>query len=276
MRRVIEERHVTLLAGIAIMMITMLTVPASAGERGPAQPPTAFLMSGCTAGPAPQVERGAFSQHPGSALTVRLASDGTGVLEARVGELEIRKAVQPNGHHVLALQMRNDQVTITANGAVVEVRRGDEAATLDLFGTTEDAFLQTRKVLAGSRAIRAFRTLVMNLDPASEETPATAALMVSDALVGFLDGDVGAVERLGRRFVEKRAARIRPASLFKGPGCFEIYEAEVLRAWKDYQDCRDSFAWWNPLKEGCTLRWLLWAESAWFSFLGCSAIPFAR
>ena len=115
-----------------------------------------------------------------------------------------------------------------------------------------------------------------NVEPAFEQSPAGAALLLSDALVGLLDGDIGAIERLGRGIAARRAARLRPAHFSNSPGCFEIYEAEVIRAWIDYQECRNSFAWWNPLKEGCTLRWMLWAESAWFSFIGCSAVPIAR
>jgi hypothetical protein len=262
---------------MAVIMTTAMASAAIAEEKGPALPMAAFVRGGCTSGGAtrtiPQV---VFGQGPGSALSVRLAADGTAVLEATAGELRVRKVVHPNGHFVLTLQARNDQVTIRADGTVFDVRRGDESATIDPFVTTEERFLDVKKLLAGSRAVRAFRGIAASLAGASELTPGGTALVASDALVGYLDGDVGAVERLGRRFLDRRAAQLRSVNLLRGPGCYEIYEAEVIRAWSDYLECRDSFAWWNPLKEGCTLRWMLWAESSWFSFLSCSAFPFAR
>jgi hypothetical protein len=245
---------------MAVIMTTAMASAAIAEEKGPALPMAAFVRGGCTSGGAtrtiPQV---VFGQGPGSALSVRLAADGTAVLEATAGELRVRKVVHPNGHFVLTLQARNDQVTIRADGTVFDVRRGDESATIDPFVTTEERFLDVKKLLAGSRAVRAFRGIAASLAGASELTPGGTALVASDAL-----------------FLDRRAAQLRSVNLLRGPGCYEIYEAEVIRAWSDYLECRDSFAWWNPLKEGCTLRWMLWAESSWFSFLSCSAFPFAR
>jgi hypothetical protein len=47
----------------------------------------------------------------------------------------------------------------------------------------------------------------------------------------------------------------------------------VVRAAAQMEQCMGQFGVWNPMRQVCAGVWTLQVESAWFSFLGCSAIP---
>jgi hypothetical protein len=138
----------------------------------------------------------------------------------------------------------------------------------------DESLLAVQQVLAGSAALRQLRSLARDLEEVVDVRPAVAGVAVTDALLGFLGGDPGAPARLASRMRARREARMRQVALAEEPtGCYQKWEREVMTAWIEYEACQDDFAWWNPLKEACTVRYLVWVESAWFSFIGCSALP---
>jgi hypothetical protein len=162
-------------------------------------------------------------------------------------------------------------VEIRAGQDVLTVTRGASSASVALSSATEDDRLAVRLLLAGSRSVRALRVLGAELAAGAERSPGGLALILTDAVVGFLDGDVTAVQRVAERLGKKRVS-VRQAR--EELGCYERWESEVIRAWDDYQECQAVY-FGNPVwRDACGLRWMLWAESAWFAFLKCAGSPF--
>jgi hypothetical protein len=243
--------------------------PGVAGKTGRVSAPTrsSLAVEAGLGGQAQVDHRGAGT------FSVGFTPDGAGLVVGSAGELEYRKQVFQDGRFAIWLKARKEIVRIEGNPGVVRVVRGNRSAAIDLAAGGEDDFDKVRTLLAGSKAVRLFRLLAATFDPSTEETPAATAMLVSDALIGWLDGDVGAAGRLGRRMAERHGKLMRRIGLQDDVSCYREWESEVVYAWDDYEACQDAFEWWNPLREGCSLRWIMWVESAWFSFLTCSAIP---
>jgi hypothetical protein len=102
-------------------------------------------------------------------------------------------------------------------------------------------------------------------------SPGTLALLLADAVVGVLNGDVAAAQRLAERVGGRGGPAVRRASAEQG--CYEKWEAEVIRAYDSYMWCIAQYPGLTQWADACGWRWLLWAESAWFSFLACSGSP---
>jgi hypothetical protein len=243
--------------------------PASAGTTRTASAPTygSLLPKGADGG---QTQAGRRADVRWSA---GFAPDGSGVVIGSAGEVEYRKQVFADGRFAIWLKAPKEVVRIDGSPGTVRVVRGNRSAVLDLTTDASEGFDKVRALLAGSKAVRLFRLFAATLDPSTEETAAGTAILVSDALVGWLDGDVGAARRLGRQMADRYGKLVRHVRLQDDVGCYREWESEVVYAWEDYEACQGSFDWWNPLRELCSFRWILWVESAWFSFLTCSAFP---
>ena len=203
-----------------------------------------------------------------------VARDGAARMTMKAGDLEVEKTVYADGRFQLVLQAGNDRMSVALGAGLLDVQRGNRRVRLDIGQASDDDWLRVKTLLAGSRALRLLRTLAFNLEPATQRTPAGTAVMSSDAVLGFLDGDVAAVARLGQQMRAARQARIRTVAFDEGEkDCYKTYEALVVRAADEYDACRHSFYWWDPRQQACIFVWTLEAESAWFQFLGCSAIP---
>jgi len=204
------------------------------------------------------------------ALATGLTAEGTAVLRGHAGDLEFRKEVWPDGRLRLDLVVGAEKVTLVAAQGVIDVVCNDRSAHLTLSTAREGDLLRVAALLAGSSVVRKFRLLAAGLQGNPGRTPEEVGTLLIDALVGLLGGDAGAVDRLGQRFKARRPD-VRLASL--SVSCYEKWEAEVIQAWNDYEACFNEIPPWNPMRLGCGARYLLWAESAWFSFLSCSALP---
>jgi hypothetical protein len=230
-------------------------------------------MARPSATPSVQVHHDAQT---GATFFFSLTRDGATRMTSKAGDLDVEKTVFPDGRSQIVLQAGNDRVIVTIAVAVVDVQRGSRRLHIDVSHVTDDELLRVKTLLAGSRALRLFRTLAYSLEPATVRAPAGTAMASSDAILGFLDGDVAAVDRLGQRMRAARQARIRTVAFADGEGkdCYAEYEALVVKAADDYDSCRHTFSWWNlPAQAACAGVWSLQAESAWFQFLGCSAVP---
>jgi hypothetical protein len=133
-----------------------------------------------------------------------------------------------------------------------------------------------RALLAGSKAVRQFRTLAYGLPVADAASPLGAAFQVTATFLSLLDGDVDAARRLAARGRSEPGvgggapASKSPAVQFDG-SCYDRYVSEIVSAWNDYGACLAGSVW--PFTDLCACEWLLRAESSWFGFLSCSAIP---
>lgn len=212
-------------------------------------------------------------RRPDLVFSVAPLADGRGELAARSGSFELRKKVAPNGETTIHLESREDSLVVTMTEGGVTVRRGRARAELSAVSPDEASMLEVQRVLAGSQALRQLRALAADLESVTDSGPEVVAVTISDAVLGFLAGDAGAPGRFASRMKARRDARMRQV-LLRQEGCYPRWEDEVLYAWSEYQACLDDFEWWNPIKEACTIRYLVWVESAWFQFLKCSALPF--
>jgi hypothetical protein len=205
-----------------------------------------------------------------AAVATALTAEGTAVLHGHAGDLEFRKEVWPDGRLRLELVAGADKVTLVAAQGVIEVVCNDRSARLTPSTAGEGDLLRMAALLAGSGAVRKFRLLAAGFQANTGKTPEEVGTLLTDALVGLLGGDAGVVDRLGQRFKPRRPD-VRLAAL--SVSCYERWETDVIRAWGDYEACFNEISPWNPMRLGCGARYLLWAESSWFSFLSCSALP---
>jgi hypothetical protein len=195
-------------------------------------------------------------------------------MTVKAGDLEAEKTVYPDGRFRIAVRAGDDRFAVVFSPAGIDVERQSRRRHIDLDAVTDDDWLRVKVLVAGSRGLRLFRTLANTLDPATLETPAGTAILLSDAVLGLLDGDVGAVGRLGRQMRVAYQARIRPVALGQEfLQCYRKYEAAVDMALMEYGECTARYWSFDPRQYLCDMEWLLKAESAWFQFLSCSAIP---
>ncbi|MCX6551335.1 MAG: hypothetical protein NTY02_10095 [Acidobacteria bacterium] len=202
---------------------------------------------------------------------VRLTGSASAALQVQVSwpEIEFRKVIQANGDYNVRMRSRHDLVVMVRTGDRLRVTRNGRTATVSLAQTDEAGLDQAQEVLAGSRAVRAFRALEARLADETRESAPGIALETVDALLGILQGDTSILYR--------RRARLS-GQLFRvassgGNACFETYAIDVTASWDDLVRCIDEVSWFPGLQEGCALIWLLRVESSWFQFIGCSSIP---
>lgn len=258
-----------------LMICYPFTGPAEAGWTGDAPQCVAVLKASSarpTAAPSLQVHHDA---HANATFFFSLARDGASRMTLKAGELDVEKTVYHDGRFQIALQAGEDRMSVVVGLAVLDVARGNRHLHIDIGQASDEDWLQVKTLLAGSRALRLFRALAYNLDPATLRKPAGASIVSSDAILGYLDGDLAAVARLGQQMRTARQARIRTVALGEEPedSCYKKWEAAVVAAADEYDKCRHSFPWYSPAQAGCVLVWTLQAESAWFQFLACSAVP---
>lgn len=206
-------------------------------------------------------------------FSARFPRPGVAVLTARAGELQVEKTVGADGRIRIDLKADKDDVSVALSLTAIDVVRAGQAMHFESTELGEEQVLSINRLLAGSRAVRLMRLLAAHLDEKTVKKPAGAAMLLVDAIVGDLSGDPAAVERLGRAYAARKQAGIKRVMEEEGPGCYERYEAEVVRAYNDWALCTIEAPF---LRSWCNWRWTLWAESAWWSFLSCSAFPFIR
>ena len=261
----------------AILMVAGLLGAAgarAAGAEGPAEPLRACGTGGGVTGltsSGPWVAQDQAGAGSGPRVTTGLSADGSAVVRATAGDLAVTKTVDPSGRFTIRLRRGTDLVQIAGNATEVVVTRRGRSVRLEAGAAGEDEFLAVKSLLAGSRSVRAFRVLAAGIGSEAEQTPSGMALTLTDAMIGLLDGDVTAVHRLAERLVRKRAG-VRLVT--RGEGCYEGYEGEITRAWNDYADCAGTYWYISAWRDACGLRWVLWVESAWFSFVKCAFVPF--
>jgi hypothetical protein len=229
------------------------------------------MLAWTTADAAPAARPG--QPQAGAELTYSLRpdTDGSFVLAASSSEVTMRKSVYEDGHSVTVLERGTDRVTISATHAGVVVSRNGRSATIGTDARDDEPWVRVRALLAGSPAVRAFRTLTSALETDEGRSPEHLGVLVSGALVGQLDGDQGAVARLNR------ALRARFGGPFKrvraGTDCWAAYQAGVMKAAADLEACLNPMSMWNPMRNVCAFVWTIQVEGLWFAYLSCCSVP---
>jgi hypothetical protein len=196
--------------------------------------------------------------------------DGSIQIEGRGGDLTFRKKVRQDGSFLLDMEAPHDKVTVAFSARAISIRRDRRTVTLSLGDGREEDLDRARRLLADSRAVRLLRIAASAAEAASDDGPSAAALVASDALVGFLSGDVGAPGRAARHLARRARARVRPVAL--QTDCYYDWEHKVFMASYDWEACASDFSVWNPIRNLCAARWLLAVESYWFTFIACSGL----
>ena len=241
-------------------------------------------LASCVAGPVAPVAPVALSAFPRSSaarpagqvrhfprqnltFSASTTTEGDVQLEARNGELGLRKKVSGNGRYSLELEAPRDKVVLGVTEEKITVTRGKKTIVLTA-DTADDNMDDVRRLLADSKAVRLLRSAGAEFDASDEDSPATVALLLSDSLIGALTGDVGAPRRLARRLSRHAGSAIRPVG-GRPNTCYYQWEQTMIWAFMDYEECyfleRNWLGW-------CALRWTMQAESAWFSFISCSGL----
>jgi hypothetical protein len=201
-------------------------------------------------------------------LEVRPAESGGIEIAGRRGDLQIKKTVQGNGAFALELTSGHDRVAVAVNPQGTTVTRGKVAATLTRANPSEDEADRIRRALSDSKAVLQFRSVAAALIDAEDRSSAALAVIMADAVVGGLTGDVGAARRTARHLARPERARQRPVGM--ALDCYALMEQRFVEAWNDLYLCVGSVYGSFLYERLCGARWILQAESYWFGFMSCS------
>lgn len=274
---VVRTRHVILpavaIAG-ALAAGAERTAGATAGGLRPPVPlaacgaatPVAAMprpQAGLAARPAGQVRH---YQKPNLTFSASTTVEGEVQIEASGGDFGFRKRVQSSGAYTLDLEAGRDTLRFRVTGTDITVTRGREVVIV-LPDSPESVAITVRRMLSDSGAVKKLRQVGAMFEAAEDDSPAAAAVLLSDALVGSLTGDVGAPHRIAK-LLSKRARSLNRSAGDRPPNCYSQWEQTMMWVWMDFEECAIlwNYGFW------CTARWTLQTESAWFSFLSCSGL----
>ena len=214
-------------------------------------------------------------------FSLGMTADGAAWSRVESGDLTVDKWATASGDATIVLNYRKDRVAFTIKSSGYTASRGTRSALFSPTDASEDRRTAFRTLLVGSPAVRAFRALTARLE--RREGPDTTAMisaLVDGAIVATLDGDEGAVDRVGRRFARRIRAGQRLASSamstqseFKD--CVGMYERALMYSWDAYTGCLNTNSYWAyffyaPL---CALEFGARSQQYAYQFIACMAIP---
>jgi hypothetical protein len=239
-------------------------VPLAACVAAGAQVATPPIMrANLAARPIGQVRH---YQKPNLTFSASTTVDGEVQIEASGGDFGFRKRVQSSGAYTLDLQAGSDTLTFRVTGSEITITRGKQTRVIT-HDLNESIAADVRRMLSDSAAVRKLRLAGAMFEADEDDSPAAAAVLLSDAVVGALTGDVGAPHRIAR-LLAKRARSLSRTAGQRPPSCYSQWEQTMMWVWMDFEECSVlwNYGFW------CTARWTLQTESAWFSFLSCSGL----
>lgn len=201
------------------------------------------------------------------AFGLSMTPDGSIQVDGRAGDLIIRKTVAQNGEFTLELDA-GDRVVVAFTAHAIRVTRGRKTIVLTPEARRDDDFQRAHVLLAESRAVRLFRTTAAAIQHSEDDSAPAAAMVMADALVGTLTGDVGATVRAARHLSRHARPRFRTVAL--AANCYGTWEQQVVGAADELDACVRDVGYWSLWTVVCSLRWHLAVESYWVSFLTCS------
>lgn len=215
--------------------------------------------------PAAQVSR---NEKADVTLELRPSANGGVEVSGQSGDLRITKTVQSNGEFVLELANSHDTVSIAVTGQGTTVLRGRTSVRIPRGASVGQSEEKARKLLAESGAVLQLRGLAATLLEAEDRSASSLALIMADATVGMLTGDVGAPRRIARFLAHRVNGNARPASMVLD--CFALMETRMVEAFSDYVGCYDSVYPNSLFTNLCGYRWVIQVESYWFGFISCT------
>jgi hypothetical protein len=275
---VVRTRHV-MMPALAIAGALAVGAGRAAEATSPAwHPPVplaACAPSGVAAAASPSPQSGAAArpagqvrhyQKPNLTFNASTTVEGEVLLEGAGVDFGFRKKVQSSGRYSLDLEAGRDKVALRVTESEITISRGGQViiVTPDAPEAVADS---VRRLLADSAAVRKLRSAGAVFEADEDDSPAASAVLLSDAVVGALAGDVGAPRRVAR-LLSKRARAMSRSAGQRPPSCYYQWEQSMMWVWMDFEECA---VLWN-YGGWCTARWTLQTESAWFSFLSCSGL----
>lgn len=219
---------------------------------------------------APTIRPAAQVRHferPGITFSANTTVDGAIQVEGRGGDLSFRKKVFYDGRFTVELEAPRDKVALALSEHAITITRGKKTIKLTPEGSDDD-FDNVRRLLADSRAVRLLRSAGAAFEATEDDSAAAASLLLADALVGVLTGDVGAPRRVSNRLTRHARAQMRPVAA--GTNCYYQWEQAVVVAQFELLDCYGDVGMASYLAYLCSARWYLQVESYWFTLLTCS------
>lgn len=219
----------------------------------------------------------------GVMFKAELDDDNRAMLRATSVDFQFEKSVTSSGETRLRIVAADDTVLVSLSQQLMTVSRGTGTLRFDPRALTEDDGNTLRQLFAGSRAVRAFRSLasVFELRAPEEDDVFATALLIDGALIGYLDGDVGVIARIARRTAARRFGRLQAVKASRGrdrfDDCVGKYENTVSWAWNEMVACNQAASGSPWYLQGinmsmCNAEWVLRAEGAFFQFMSCMAI----
>lgn len=205
----------------------------------------------------------------GLTIGVSSTADGAMLLSATAGDLVFRKVVYADGRYQAQIEQGRDRIAFAGSQGRLVVTYGSRSLTMTDDQDSEQP-ARVRALIGSSPALRQFRRLNAELESSGDVSPEILGLRVTGAVVSEIDGDDGAVRRLSRELRAKFAGNVKKVRL--RASCYDSYQALVVQAAAQMEQCMGQFGVWNPMRQVCAGVWTLQVESAWFSFLSCSAI----
>lgn len=212
-------------------------------------------------------------------FSLGMAPDGTAWTRAESGDLTVDKWATAGGEATIVVNYRKDRVELTLKNGTFTVSRGKRSVSMSA-DTNEDRRLAFRTFLAGSPAVSAFRAFTAAIERRDGvDTGAMISTLVDGALVASLDGDVGAIDRVGRRFARRirggqQLAAIVTTAQYEFNDCVGAYERALLWSWNTYAGCINTSFWdylvFAPL---CALEFGARSQQYAYQFIACMAIP---
>ena len=211
-------------------------------------------------------------------------AQGNAKIAATVDGFTLEKILAPNGDATIRLSQDKDTVTIAVNNSGYLVQRGNRKAHFDPRAPAIADLDDVRGVLLGSSAVRIFRRLTASLEDRDDDQtgPLMLSAMVDGAIVGLLDGDSAAVQRVGKRVTRKARAAMQPAKFvgadYMFDDCVLKYELSLLNAWDLLMMCEET-AWnskwyvWLVTEPLCEAEFVLRSQQYVYQFISCFAYP---
>ena len=229
----------------------------------PTKPMTPMVRASLAARPAGQVRH---YPKPNLTFSASTTVEGEVQIEASGGDFGFRKRVQSTGAYTLELEAGGDTLRFRVTGSDITITRGKQVVIIAP-DSPESVAAAVRRMLSDSTAVKKLRETGAMFEAEEDDSPAAAAVLLSDAVVGALTGDVGAPHRIAR-LLSKRARALSRSAGQRPPSCYSQWEQTMMWVWMDFEECT---VLWN-LGPWCTVRWTLQTETAWFSLLSCSGL----
>jgi hypothetical protein len=209
----------------------------------------------------------------GAVYTFGSGPSGEAVLTIDDADLHVEKTVGADGSSSVAMRAGDDEVRIEVAQERVSVSTRDGRVSFVPDGTDEKGETAVRVALARSPVVQRFRSFAARATERGRKTAYEQGIALSAALVGQLAGDPGALRSFARRH-RPAEGRVRQISARRITDCWGQYESYISWAWDQYLYCLTGS---RSLLMGslsyCEFQYYMRAESAWFQFLSCSAIP---